>query len=76
MSDFLIQDGKPLNLPISLSQVFVLQIDLTDGLNKKCKKKSSLPCLCSWGRKSDRLEGTCLIPTASDYWLAGKTGSK
>lgn len=39
MSDFLIQDGKPLNLPISLSQVFVLQIDLTDGLNKKCKKK-------------------------------------
>lgn len=32
-----------------------------------------LPCLCSWGRKSDQWEGSYLILTASDYWSAGKT---
>lgn len=36
-------------------------------------KKNILPCLCSWGRKSDQSEGTYLNPASSDYWSAGKT---
>lgn len=45
-------------------------------LNLRCETKlECLPCLCSWGRRSDRWAETCQIPASSDCWSAGKTGN-